>query len=139
MKPEVECVVTASFLRSGRVLCNASNFAAAIAGVGVLQSHRAAARGLFAASMACWPIVCYLGVRVAIDASLLRELAGSPVDGGRALDELLRARGLLRTGAERTLADRNRGAFRLWTRLTVAVAIQLALLAAAMVIQAVAA
>ncbi len=135
MKPEFECMVTASFLRSGRVLCNASNCAAVIAGVGILLAHAVAGRLLFAVSVFCWPIACYLGMRVAIDAALFRDLAGDPADGGHALDELLRAQGLLRARPERTTAERSRGGLRLWILLIVIVAIQLATLVAAMMIQ----
>jgi hypothetical protein len=135
MKPEFECLVTASFLRSGRVLCNAGNCGAVIAGIGILLTHGVAGRLLFAASILCWPIACYFGVRVSIDVSLFRELARGPADGGQALDEVLRSRGLLRARAERTLAERSRGALRLWFRLIVIVAIQLTILAAAMIIQ----
>lgn len=128
MKPEFECGVTASFLRSGAVLSNASHCAALIAAAGLLLTHPAAGRLWFATSILCWPIASYLGVRVAIDASLFHELAADPDDRGRALDERLRR-------TERTLAERSRGALRLWTRLIVTVAVQLAILAAAMVIQ----
>jgi len=89
MTPEWECVVTASFLRSGRVLSNVSNCGALIAGVGMLLAHAAAGRLLFAASIGCWPVACYFGLRVAIDAALFQELAGGPADGWHALDELL--------------------------------------------------
>jgi len=136
MKPESECVVTASLLRSGRVLANASNCAAVMAAVGLLLSHPEAARLLFAASIVCWPMAVYLGVRVAIDASIFRDLSGELADGGQALDRLLRDRGLRRARPELTLAERSRGAIKIWKRMIVIVAVQLAIVAAAVVIQA---
>ena len=138
MKPESECVVTASLLRSGQVLANAGNCAAVMAAVGLLLSHVEAARLLFAASILCWPMAVYLGVRVAIDASLFRDLAGELADGGQTLDKLLRDRGLMRARPERTLAERSRAAIRVWKHMIVIVAVQLAIVAAAVVIQALA-
>jgi hypothetical protein len=138
MKAESECVVTASLLRSSRVLANASNCAAVMAAVGLLLSHAEAARLLFATSILCWPMSVYLGVRVAIDASLFQNLAGELTDGGQALDKLLRDRGLMRARPERTLAERSRAAIKIWKRMIVIVTIQLAILAAAVVIQALA-
>ena len=138
MKPESECVVTASLLRSGQVLANASNCAAVMAAVGLLLSHVEAARLLFAASVLCWPMAVYLGVRVAIDASMFRDLSGELADGGQALDKLLRDRGLSRARPERTLAERSRAAIKIWKRMIVIVAVQLAIVAAAGVIQALA-
>jgi hypothetical protein len=138
MKPESECVVTASLLRSGRVLASAGNCAAVMAAVGLLLSHAEAARLLFAASILCWPLAVYLGVRVAIDASLFRGLAGELAEGGQALDKLLRDRGLMRAKPERTLTERSRGAVRIWKRMIVIVAVQLTIVAAAVVIQALA-
>jgi hypothetical protein len=138
MNPEFECMVTASFLRSGQVLSNFSNCAAVIASFGTLLARPAAERLVFAASILCWPVACYFGVRVAIDASLFRELGRQPTDGAHALDEMLRTRGFLRVRPERTLTERSRGAFRLWIRMMIIVAVQLVVLAAAMVVQALA-
>jgi hypothetical protein len=125
MKPELECGITASFLDSGKLLMNAAHCAALIAGGGMLLSDR---RLLFACSLICWPLVCYLGIRVAIDASLFRELANAPEEAVRALDEMLRV------PRARTFSQRSRGALRLWKRLIAAVAIQFAILAVALTI-----
>lgn len=124
MKPEVECGLTASFLRSGRVLSNFSHFVALIAAGAILQNHT---RLWFAGSFLCWPIACYFSVRVAIDESLFRELAASPVDAARALDEVLS-----RAPGQRTVSDRSRGALRLWKFLISAVVLQFLLLAVAL-------
>ena len=123
MKPEFECAFTASFLSSGHVLSNVSNCAALMAAAGILFTHT---RLLFAGSLLCWPLACYLAVRVAIDASLFQELAGAPADAGRELDEMLRV------PKERTISERSRGALQLWKYLILAVAVQLAILAAAL-------
>lgn len=136
MTPEFECRVTASLLSSGTVLANASHCAAIIAGIGTVWALSTAARLAFAASVLCWPVGCYLGVRVAIDCALFRELAGDPADDGRALDELLRSWRLPHTAKDRTLAERRRGALRLWKRQIAILAIQVAALAAGIVIQA---
>jgi hypothetical protein len=136
MKPEFECAVTASFLRSGRVLSNCSNSAALIAAAGLFLAHASAERLVFAASLLCWPVACYFGLRVAIDASLFRELAQQTADGGQALDALLRTWGLAGKLPDRTIAERSRGALRLWKRLIAVAAVQMATLAAGIMIQA---
>jgi hypothetical protein len=136
MKPEFECAVTASFLRSGRVLSNCSNSAALIAAAGVFLAHASAERRIFATSLLCWPVACYFSLRVAIDASLFRELGREPADGGQALDALLGAWGLAGKLPHRTIAERSRGALKLWKRLIAVAAVQLATLAAAIMIQA---
>jgi hypothetical protein len=137
MKPEFECAVTASFLRSGRVLSNCSNSAALIAAAGVFLAHAFAERLVFAASLLCWPVACYFGLRVAIDASVFRELAQQTADGGQALDALLRTWGLAsKKPPDRTIAERSRGALKLWKRLIAVAAVQLATLAAGIMIQA---
>lgn len=136
MTPQSESAITASFLRCGRVLSDAGNCAAAIGGVGMFLTHAVVVRLLLGASLLCWPIAVYFGVRVALDAALFRELAGGPPDGWNTLDEFLRTRGLSRHKTERTVAERSRGAMRLLFRLFVAVAFQLALLAAALATQA---
>jgi hypothetical protein len=123
MKPDFECGVTASFLSSGQLLCNASNCAAIIAAAGMFLTH---ARLWFAGSILCWPVACYLGIRVAIDASLFRELAVAPLDRGSELDEALRV------PPGRTISERSRGALRLWKGLIAAVVVQLSILAAAL-------
>jgi len=131
MKPEAECRVTASFLESGRVVCHASHCGAAMAGLGVLLARAAGARLLLAGSLPFWLAGIYLGVRVAIDASLFQLLAGGAGDGWQALDEL-------RARPARTLEERRGGAMRLWVCLLAAVAIQLALLMAGLAVQALA-
>jgi hypothetical protein len=136
MNPSFECAVTASFLRSGRVLSNASNCAALIAAAGTLLTHTLAARLSFAASFLCWPLACYFSLRVAIDASLFRDLGGAAADGGAALDDLLRTWGLARGKGGRTIAERGRGALKLWHRLIASVAAQLAAMVAGILIQA---
>ena len=125
MTARFECGFTASFLRSGQVLSNASHCAALIAGAGILLTH---ARLLFACSLLCWPIACYLGVRVSIDEALFRELGRASEDAGCELDEMLGVR------PGRTISERSRGALKLWKSLIVAVAVQISMLAVALML-----
>lgn len=129
MSPQFECRFTASLLDSGRLVRQASHCAALMAMAGLLLSRSVAARFCFAASMFGWLACLYLGVRVAVDASLFLHLAGQPEEGARALDEWLRAGGLSRKQSGRTLAERTRGARRLWIQLLVVAGLQLGLLA----------
>jgi hypothetical protein len=75
MNAELDSRVTASFLESGQ-LANASHAAAVVAGFGAVAAHSAVAGFLFSSSMLCWLCECWFAVRVAIDASLFRRLAG---------------------------------------------------------------
>lgn len=136
MKPELDGKVTASFLRAGRVVSNASNCAALIVGAGLLLGRPGAGRLFFAASAVLWLVAVYLGLRVAIDAGLFRDLAETPEDGGRALDEWLSSRGLGQPARERSMEERSRGALRLWIRLLVVVAVQMAALVVGLVLNA---
>jgi hypothetical protein len=77
-----------------------------IAAVGALLAQPVAERLVFAASILCWPVACYFGLRVAVDASLFRELSREAADGGQAIDELLRTWGLAGKKPERTIAAR---------------------------------
>ncbi len=136
MTPGFDAKVTASFLRSGRVVSNASNFAAVIAGFGLLLGRPGAGRVLFAVSVATWLVAVYLGLRVAIDAGVFRDLTGEPELGVRGFDEWLRSRGLGKPVGNRPMEERSRGALRLWIRLMVVAAVQFAALAAGLVLQA---
>jgi hypothetical protein len=137
VKAEFECRVTASFLESGRILANAGNCAAAGGVLGILLAHTLPARIVLASSMLCWPAVCYLAVRVAIDASLFREL--SREQDGDALDEVLRADGLRKKSQPplqpRSLAARRGGALRLWKRLMMVLTVQVAMLLGALIVE----
>ena len=133
----IECRLADAFLRSGRMPSGASHCAAVIAAGGVLLAHAFTARVLFAASLLCWPVACYCGLRVAIDAALFREMSSDPEAGAEAVDELLRSWGMANAKPGRSIAERSRGAIRLWKQLTAAVAVQLLSLTAAMVVQAV--
>jgi hypothetical protein len=117
------------------MLANASHCAAVIAGIGTIWAH-SAARLAFASSILCWPVGCYLGVRVAIDRAFFRELAGGPADGCRKLDDLLRGWRFLRTGKERTIPERSNGALKLWKLQAAMIAVQMATLAVGMILQA---
>ncbi len=130
VRPEFECGVTASFLRSGQAIGGFSNAAAIVAGVGLFLSHGTAERMALAASLLCWPVACYLGLRVRIDEGLFRDLAVEPERRAGELDELLRGWGMARATRERSISDRSRGALRLWRQMVAAAAVQWIALAA---------
>ncbi len=116
MNAELDSRVTASFLESGQLLANASHAAAVVAGFGAVAAHSAVAGFLFSSSMLCWLCECWFAVRVAIDASLFRRLAGEPEDGWRRLDDWMSACGFLRASEGRSTAKRASGAVALWRR-----------------------
>ncbi|MGC4049542.1 MAG: hypothetical protein QM757_08530 [Paludibaculum sp.] len=136
MNPRFDGKVTASFLRSGRMLSNAGNCAALLAGAGLLLGHPGLARLLFASSLVFWLPAVYLGLRVSIDAGLFSDLAEAPEAGGTALDEWLRSRGFGKPAQGRSMEERSRGALKLWVRLLVVVAAQIASLLAGLLWQA---
>lgn len=132
MGDDFDCKATASFLDSGRVLAGAAHVGVVIAGLGCFISLPIAARLFFAASILSWLAGCWFAVRVAIDASLFRALAGDPEL--QRLDALLARWGFLKQANERTLADRSLGALRLWRRQAMLLTIQLAALLAGVAI-----
>ncbi len=136
LKPETECALAASFLRSGPMLANCSNCAALIAAAGAFVAHTLAARLAFAVSVLAWPVACYFGLRVAVDANLFADLARDPDANMQALDEALRAWGLAGGPSGRSIADRCKGAMRMWHRLIAAVSIQLTALVAGIIVEA---
>ena len=135
MNAELDSRVAASFLESGGILANASDVAAVVAGFGTVAGHSAIAGLLFSSSMLCWLCECWFAVRVAIDASLFLRVADESEDGWRQVDEWINAFGFLRAREGRSVADRARGAVALWRRQAVALAIQFAILIAALFVQ----
>jgi hypothetical protein len=135
MNAELDSRVAASFLESGGILANASDVAAVVAGFGTVAAHSAIAGLLFSSSMLCWLCECWFAVRVAIDASLFLRVADESEDGWRQVDEWINAFGFLRAREGRSVADRARGAVALWRRQAVALAIQFAILIAALFVQ----
>src|SRR5262249_33579537 len=131
MKPDFECAATASFLKSGSVLVGASHCAAVIAGVAILLGE-GAARWWCAASWVCWTLAGELGVRVACDASLFAKM---DEHSGAALDDVLVRWGMKKQVIDRSIAERSLGARRLWKRLAMTVALQVALLAIGLAMQ----
>jgi hypothetical protein len=127
-----DCEATASMLDSGRVLALASQVAALIAAISPWNSL--AHRVLFAAVLLLWPLVCWLAIRVAIDASLFRAMAKDPDGSARALDTFLTTHGLAPAPSGRPLADRCRGALRLWRRLMFVAALQMILVVTALLV-----
>jgi hypothetical protein len=125
VKPEFECGATASLLDSGRTLAGASHAAAVIAEVGVILAHSTVVQVVCAVSITCWLAGCYFAVRVAIDASLFRQLAADPSERCRDLDEWLHR------DTERGLTDQTRGALALWRWQVAFLVVQLIALAGA--------
>lgn len=113
--------ITASFLDSGRVLANAANAAAIVAGVGCMMTSPMYSRLALTGSILIWFLQSYYALRVAIDGSLFRLLAADPEEAARQLDNFL---GRSRTPG-RSIDDRARGALTLWRRQIVAISLQL--------------
>ena len=128
MSNDISCGLTASFLDSGRVIANSGNAAAIIAGIGCIITGPTNSRLVLAGSLLLWLVENWFAVRVAIDSSLFRVLAADPEEASRQLDAKLNRGG-------RTLADRTRGALALWRKQIAALAIQLAALAAGIVLR----
>ena len=134
MSNDISCGLTASFLDSGRVLANAGNAAAIVAGIGCIGcigcivASPSRSGLVLGGSLLFWFVECWFAVRVAIDSSLFRVLADDPEEGGRQLDAMLNRSG-------RTLADRSRGALALWRKQIAALSMQLAALAVGIVLR----
>jgi hypothetical protein len=129
MEFEIEARLTQSLLDSGRVISQAGNVAALLAGAGWLLPGPSLSRRAFLVSLLCWIAGCWLAMRVAIDASLFRVFAeGDSAATGKALDDLLVRQGFGNPQNDRNLADRSRGALRLWRGQIAAFAAQLAIL-----------
>jgi hypothetical protein len=135
MNAQLDSSITASFLESGQMLANTGNAGAMVAGIAGVTAHSGFARLLAIGSMLCWLIQCWFAVRVKIDASLFRQLAGQSERSWRRLDELLMEWGFPRTSEDGSLGDRKRGAMTLWRSQAVALAIQLAILAGAVLFE----
>jgi hypothetical protein len=131
-----DCKVTAGFLESGRVIANAGNTAALIAGIGCWSSQGIVGV-LLGVSLAAWLLESWFAVRVAIDRSLFHSLAGEPADGADWLDALLVDWKLLKRAQSRSMPDRSRGALQLLRLQVAALAVQLAALALALVLHVV--
>jgi hypothetical protein len=136
MSAQMDSNFTASLLESGEMLANAGNVAAVIAGIARVTVASATVRLLLAGSMLCWLIGCWFAVRVRIDASLFRQLAGESQGDWRRLDELLIEWGFPHPAEERSASHRSRSAIALWRSQTVTLAIQLASLIAAVLLEA---
>src|SRR5260370_20186849 len=89
MSGDFRCGLTASFLDSGRVLANAGNAAAIVAGIGCVVPGPSCSRFVLAGSLLFWFVECWFAVRVAIDSSLFRVMAADTEEAGRQLDAML--------------------------------------------------
>lgn len=120
MNHNFDCEATASMLDSGRVAVVASHVAALIAALTFPN-----ARLLSGGALLLWPVACYFGLRVAIDASLFRAMARDPEPSASALDAFLLSQGLARTVAPRSIEARIGAALGLWRRLVSVTALQI--------------
>ena len=137
MRAGFDCEVTAGFLKSGRTLAKAANAAAIIAGVGYWYEGPGLSSMGLALSLAFWVVECVLALRVEIDHSLFETFARDPEAAGDWLDGLLVDWKLVKAAKSRDVSERSRGAMRLWRMQRVALVLQLAALAGAMVLRAV--
>src|ERR1700733_8883941 len=133
MSVQVDSSLTASFLESGQTLAKAGNAAAVVAGITGVTVHSDAVRLLLAGSILCWLFECWFAVRVRIDMSFFRHLAGESESEWGRLDELLIEWGFPRPEEGRSASDRSHGAVALWRGQAITLAIQLASLFASVV------
>jgi len=117
-----DCRAAASMLDGGRVAVMASHTAVIVAALTPWSSP--GERVLYTAVLALWPVVCWLGLRVAIDASLFRAMANDPDDGANALDRFLVGQKLGKPRDPRPIEERIGAALRLWRTLLVIVSVQ---------------
>jgi hypothetical protein len=110
-----DCRATAAFLRSGGAVAAAGHMAALMTIVVKPDAW----------AIVIWCAALYFGVRVRIDAEFFDILASHPAQH---LDNWLSTAGLRQGGAARSIADRRRGAMRLWWGLLCLVVLQIALL-----------
>jgi hypothetical protein len=132
-----DCKVTAGFLESGQTLSHIGNAAAVIAALGFWYESFGASADALAVSLLLWLVQCWFAVRVAIDRSLFFTLAENGEESADWLDALLVDWKFLKSAKSRSLADRSRGALRLWRMQQAALVLQLAVLGAGMILRAV--
>ena len=116
-----DCRATSALLRSGRSVALAGHVAALICAVMRPGAWWA---------LGAWCVLVYFAVRVELDARLFEVLADHSPE---ALDAWLEDVGLRKNIGPRTLADRRRGAMRLWRGLLMALVVEIVLVAGALV------
>jgi len=125
-----DCQATAAVLKAASVLPFAAHAAVLCS---LLPLYKGGTPAWIAfASILVWCVVLYLSIRVNIDARFFALLSANP--DGQQLDLWLREAGLRDHSKPRTIADRRRGALRLWRALILAVAAQIALLLLALLL-----
>jgi len=117
---EFDCRATAALLDTGAGLALAGHVAALVS-----MLSTATPTPLKLASALVWCGIVYVAIRVKMDSRFFELLASHPAEE---LDAWLDAAGLRKAGEPRSIADRRRGALRLWRGLVVAVVIEIVLM-----------
>jgi hypothetical protein len=110
--------VTAGLLAGGKTLTLAGHFAVILCALGWWLSPPQAqpiAGLIWAVALLLWPVQCWLGFRVSVDAALFRTLSPDPVELA-AFDALLQGWGLSPARSPRTPLQRCEGALQLLRR-----------------------
>jgi hypothetical protein len=130
-----DCRATAAVLRSGSSLALAGHVTAVMSVISLLNGGPAA--WIECCSLLVWCAVVFLAIRVKMDVLFFELLAvDQSAEDHRAgqLDGWLDATGLRRNAGPRTIEERRRGALRLWRAIVAAVATQIALMLAGMML-----
>lgn len=122
----LQCLTVASVLDAGQTVAVIGHAGAVVA----VFAGFAGEMPVFAAALTLWVLVCLYAVRVRLDASLFRALAGAGGHGAEHLDALLIRWRLKRRIQNRTIAERSEAAIGLLRRLIALVALEVIALSA---------
>ena len=117
---DFECRATAALLDTGGSLALAGHVAALVS---LLSQGTPPWFKLCSALV--WCAIVYGAIRVKMDSRLFELLASHPAED---LDRWLETTGLRKAEQPRTIADRRRGALRLWRGLVIAVVVEILLM-----------
>jgi hypothetical protein len=130
-----DCRATEAVLRSGSSLALAGHTAAVMSVLSIGNGGSAA--WIERCSMLIWCAVVYLAIRVKMDVlffELLGENQSAEDQSAEQLDHWLDATRLRNNAGPRTIEQRRRSALRLWRALVAAVATQIVLMLAGMIL-----
>jgi len=120
-----DCLASAAVLRSSGSLAIIGHLAFVVSLAATWNA--APANWIKWCSVVVWCFLSYLSIRAKIDAKLFELLATHPASQ---LDRWLGAAGLRKHIPHKTIADRRRGALRIWRYLITALILQIALMLA---------